>query len=245
MENNIFVNLNKLEKETIRRYDEITEEYNRDWRGKHDKVQIKALEKFIRMIGPPPKKILDAGCGTGKDCIYFASHGYEVYGIDLSRGMLEKAKKNSENKNLKINFSIGNMKSLVFPNSYFDGVWTMAAIVHLSPKEKQKAIREFYRVLKPKGILRISTQSLLSLKHLIRLLQSYLSYLRFSNANLVTKFKSSKERIKMGYAYLDNRHWFYPTRHSLLQILKEEGLFILETNHLFSRRLSIYAQKKE
>lgn len=243
--------MNRLE-ETIRRYGEIAEEYNRDWRGRHDEIQLKHLKKFEEMIGSSPKRILDAGCGTGKDCIYFASHGYEVYGVDLSQGMLEKAIANSKTRNLKINFSVGDMKSLIFPSGYFDGIWTMAALVHLHPREKQKAIREFYRVLKSKGFLHIWAQNLLSPKHIMRLVQSYLFYLeregdkviiRKKSIQEIKKEKALRERIKLGYAYLDRRHWFYPTKRSLLHLLKEEGFSIIETNSMFSRRLSIYAQK--
>ncbi len=245
-------NLNKIVRETTRRYDEIAEEYNKDWRSKDDKIQLKYLEKFEEMVGVPPKKILDAGCGTGRDCIYFASHGYEVYGVDLSQGMLEQAITNSKMRNLKVNLSIGDMRSLVFLSNYFDGVWTTAAIVHLSPEEKRNAIREFYRVLKPGGFLHIWVQNLLSPKHLMRLIQSYLFYLEREGDKVIIRKKSIpeikkekplKERIKSGYAYIDNRHWFYPTKQSLLKMLIEEGFSILETNHRFSRRISIYAQK--
>lgn len=236
--------MNEMEKETIERYNEIAEEYDRDWRRKHDKTQLEHLKKFEEMIGPSPKKILDAGCGTGKDCIYFASHGYDVYGIDLSQGMLKKAFEKSKSKNLKVNLSLDDMRSLNFQNNCFDGVWTAAAIVHLSPKEKQKAIRKFYRALKQGGILHIGAQNFLSIKHLIRFFQSYVSYLKDSKVNFLIKIKSLKERLRMGYAFLDSRHWFYPTKYNLLKTLKREGFFILETNHLFSRRLSIYAQKK-
>jgi len=250
----LLFNLNKIEKETIGRYDEIVAEYNKDWRGRHDKTQLSHLRKFERMLGSPPKKILDVGCGTGKDSLYFALHRYEVYGIDLSSGMLEKGIEKAKDKNIKINFSIQDMRSLSFPNDYFDGVWTAAALVHLPPEEKRKAIQEFYRVLKPEGFLHIWVQNFLSLKHLIRLVQSYLFYLEHESDKLVIrrksiteikKEKSLKERIKLGYAYLDRRHWFYPTKFSLLQTLKEEGFSVLKTSHVCSRRLSVYAKKIE
>jgi ubiquinone/menaquinone biosynthesis C-methylase UbiE len=245
-------NLNKIEKETIKRYDEIAEEYNKDWRGKHDKTQLKYLKKFEELIGPSPKRILDVGCGTGKDCIYFASRGYQIYGVDLSQGMLERAIENSRLMNLKVNLFIGDMRSLTFPSNYFDGVWNAAAIVHLSPKEKQKAIQEFYRVLKHGGILHIWVQNLLSPKHLMRLVQSYLFDLKQESNKLILRRKSLseikqgkslRERVKLGYAYLDRRHWFYPTKWSLLQSLKKAKFSILEVNSIFSRRLSVYARK--
>ncbi len=236
--------MNKIEKETIKRYDEIAEAYNKDWRGEHDKVQLKHLEEFEKALGFPQKKILDAGCGTGKDCIYFASHGYDIYGVDLSKNMLKKAIEKFRINNLNGNLLIGDMRTLNFPSNYFDGVWSAAAIVHLPFQEKRKAIREFYRVLKPKGILHFWVQNLLGIKHLVRLSQSYVFYLQHSKANIIEKIHVLKERIKMGYAFLDDRHWFYPTKKALLKMLKEEGFLILKTNHMFSRRLSVYAQKR-
>ena len=144
------------------------------------------------------------------------------------------------------------MRLLNFPNNYFDGVWTSAALVHLPPRSKQKAICEFYRVLKPEGFFHIWVQNLLSSKHIIRLMQSYLFYLDREDGKVVARRKSIREirrerslkkRISLGYAYLDHRHWFYPTKFSLLRILKETGFYLLETNHTCSRRLSFYAQK--
>lgn len=228
-------------KETTKRYDEIAEEYSNDWRGGHDTRQLKQLEKFEALIGSPPKKILDAGCGTGKDCIYFATHGYEVCGIDISSGMLKKAIENS--KSLKINFAIGDIRLHPFPNNFFDGVWTVAAIVHLPPADKQKVIQEAYRVLMYGGILHVDAQNLYSMKRLVRLLQFYLPYLRCSNGCFMTKMKAIREWAKMGYVYLDNRHWFYPEKNSILRMLREAGFSILKSNCRFSKRLSVYAKK--
>ncbi len=245
MKNLLLFNLNRKEKETIMRYDEIAEDYNKDWRGGHDKTQLKHLKKFIQIIGIPPKKILDVGCGTGKDCLYFASYKYDAYGIDLSQGMLKKAIENSQTKNLKINLSFGNMRKINFPDNYFDGVWTTAAIVHLSPEDKKRAIQEFYRILKPNGFLHIWVQNFFSAKRSFRLLQSYFNYLKNPNIKFGMKIKSLRERMVTGYAYLDNRHWFYPKKYFLIKTLRKAGFSILETNHLFSKRLSIYAKRYE
>jgi len=235
--------LNKKERKTIKRYDEIAPVYNIDWRGKHDKVQLAHLQKFEKLLGNPPKKILDAGCGTGKDCFYFASRKYEIYGIDLSKEMLKAAYEKFKNGNLKVKFFIEDMRHLHFPNNYFDGVWTTAAIVHLDKNEKEKAIREFYRVLKPNGYLHIWVQNFLSPKHIFRFFQSYFNWLQVSEKPLFKKILFLKKRITSGYTYIDRRHWFYPTKSGLIKILQKNGFLVLETNHRFSRRLSIYAQK--
>lgn len=240
---NLLSNLEGKRKETIKRYNEIAKEYDGDWRGGHDKVQLEHLNKFEKIIGSPPKKILDAGCGNGKDSVFFASDGYEVYGIDLSEKMLERAVEKAKSKDVNVKLFLQDMRCLDFSDRYFDGVWTTATFVHLSPGEKKETIQEFYRILKPGGFLHIWVQNLLAIKHVIRLFQSYFGFTKDSKFNFINKVASLSERIKNGYAFIDNRHWFYPAKHSLLKVLKEENFSISETNHLFSRRLSIYARK--
>jgi ubiquinone/menaquinone biosynthesis C-methylase UbiE len=196
---------------------------------------------FEKLVGSPPRKILDAGCGTGKHSIYFAGQGYDVYGIDKSSGMLREAVKNSVG--LQINFAMGDIRSLSFPNDFFDGMWTVAAIAHLPPADKRKFIQEAHRVLKPNGILYVGTHNLFSAKHLTRLAKFYLSHLARSNDHLIVKVKTVVAWAKTGYLFLDNRHWFYPWKGSLLKMLREIGFIILENNSCFSKRLSVYARK--
>lgn len=227
--------------ETVRRYDEIAEEYSSDWRGKLDATELIRPTKFEELVGLPPRKILDAGCGTGKHCIHFAERGYNVYGIDRSLGMLGKAVENSTD--LKVSFATGDMRSLSFPNNFFDGVWTVAAIAHLVPGDKRRFIQEAYRVLRHNGILYIGTHNLSSVRRLTCLSQFYLSYLTHSDDRFVTKIKMIIGWARVGYVFLDNRHWFYPKKSSLLKMLRETGFSILESNSRFSKRLSIYARK--
>ena len=242
--NNLFViNLNEIEKETISRYNEIAKKYDSGPKSRPDKSQLNHLERFEELIGLPQKRVLDAGCGAGRDSVYFASRGYSTWGIDLSVGMLGRAKEKAKSKNLKIDFSVQDMRKLNFPDNYFDGLWNMASLVHLSPIDKKKTIEEFYRVLKPSGILHIWAQNLLTPKRFIRLFQSHLRYFLSSKENWFTKIKVLGERTKIGYAYLDHRHWFFATKFFIIKTLKMTNFSILETNSIFSRRLSIYAKK--
>jgi len=232
---------NHFTEETVRRYDEIAREYSNDWRSRLEVTELVKLTKFEKLVGSPPRKILDAGCGTGKHSIYFAGQGYDVYGIDKSSGMLREAVKNSVG--LQINFAMGDIRSLSFPNDFFDGMWTVAAIAHLPPADKRKFIQEAHRVLKPNGILYVGTHNLFSAKHLTRLAKFYLSHLARSNDHLIVKVKTVVAWAKTGYLFLDNRHWFFPRKSSLLKMLRETGFVVLTSNSCFSKRLSIYAKK--
>lgn len=227
--------------ETVRRYNEIAAEYGSDWRGKLDGTQLIQPEKFEKLIGLPPRRILDAGCGTGKHSVYFARRGYDVTGIDMSAGMIEEAAKNSTG--LSINFALRDMRSLTFLSNFFDGVWTVAAIAHLTSEDKQGFIREAHRVLKRDGVFYISSQNLFSVKHLARLVKFYLRHLACSHGRLIDKIKTIVNWAKEGYLFLDERHWFFPKKSLLLRMLNEAGFTVVDSNSCFSNRLSVYARK--
>lgn len=93
--------------------------------------------------------MLDVGIGAGFLALLFAEMGHEVTGVDLSAGMLEKAKHNAENMGLEVDIFYGDAESLPFEDNSFDLVvnkfllWTLPHPSH--------AVREWKRVLKPGG----------------------------------------------------------------------------------------------
>lgn len=96
-------------------------------------------------------KVLDVGTGTGFLALLFAEMGHEVSGIDLSEGMLEKARHNADNMGLEISLFHGDAENLPFEDCSFDLVvnkyllWTL--------QEPASAVREWKRVLKPGGMI--------------------------------------------------------------------------------------------
>ena len=75
-------------KETIQTYDKYAKFYA-DFTS--EKVFQFQLNKFISFI-PKGGKILDAGCGAGRDVSYFYEEEFDVIGIDMSDGLLKEAK---------------------------------------------------------------------------------------------------------------------------------------------------------
>lgn len=100
-----------------------------------------------------------------------------------------------------------------------DAIWNMAALVHLDRKGKEQAITDYQRILSPGGVLHISVQNLLSKKHLERVAQSYLYWLGYDDDNKFYQKRKTPNEVKdgmgiverfiQGYAYLDDRHWFF------------------------------------
>ncbi len=98
-------------------------------------------------------KILDVGCGTGELAHSLAEDfkAAKVHGIDLSETMIEKARAKEFKEN--IDFRVGDVEQLPYEDNTFD-VITCSHSFHHYPN-KEKAMAEMYRVLKPNGRLMI------------------------------------------------------------------------------------------
>jgi len=102
-------------------------------------------------IGGNVKKILDIGAGTGFLSIMLAEMGYEVVGLDISEEMMERAKKKSMDRGVKVKFKLGDAENLPFGAGYFDTIVNRAVLWTLP--DPKKALAEWGRVLKPGGRL--------------------------------------------------------------------------------------------
>ena len=114
---------------------------------------------------PSNSLILDAGCGEGNVAAYLAEkYGLHIYGVDLLDFAVSNATSKSKKLNLqdKVKFKVGDYTKLDFHDKTFDGVYTMETLVHV-PNYK-KALKEFYRVLKPNGKLVLFEYSIASRK---------------------------------------------------------------------------------
>lgn len=97
------------------------------------------------------KKVLDAGCGTGRNISLFLELGAsKVYAFDYTSGMLDFARKKF-GKNSKIKLSIGDIQNIGYPNGFFDVSGCFKVLAHVP--DIQKAINELSRVTKKNGLL--------------------------------------------------------------------------------------------
>lgn len=95
--------------------------------------------------------ILDAGCGTGQTAAFlFKQYNANVYGIDLNPTMIEKAKARFDQQQLPIKLVHGSIENLPFKDNSFDIILSESVLAFVN---KEKALREFNRVLKKGGRL--------------------------------------------------------------------------------------------
>jgi SAM-dependent methyltransferase len=135
---------------TIASYDEYTSSYYE----KHgDFVPIQALINFQKYVSTG-SRILDAGCGLGRDSQYLIQHGYpDTIGIDMSLGMLAYGKNSVGFQFFGIQ---GDFRYSPFADKSFAGIWAMASIIHTPREDVLELLLEFRRLLKKQGILYVS-----------------------------------------------------------------------------------------
>lgn len=132
-------------KKTIAVYDAMAQKYAKKL---DDFAPLPEQERFISLL-PPRARILDVGCGPGRDADYFATKGFRVTGVDLSEKLLEIARARVPQATLyKQDF-----QRLRFPKQQFDGIWACASLLHLKRREVPMVLRKFFRLLKSGGTL--------------------------------------------------------------------------------------------
>ncbi len=100
------------------------------------------------------KNIMDLGCGTGRNSIYLAQQGFEVYATDISITGIEVTKSKAKELNLtNIQYKQQDMRSMEFENNNFDGILCVWTTGHGSLEDARKSVNEIYRVLKPNGVV--------------------------------------------------------------------------------------------
>jgi ubiquinone/menaquinone biosynthesis C-methylase UbiE len=101
-----------------------------------------------RTISGLEGRILEVGVGTGKNLPYY-SEKVNLSAIDISPGMLRKARKKAEKLNMKADLRLMDAQNLQFEDEIFD--YVISTFVLCSVPYPVKALREMTRVLKPEG----------------------------------------------------------------------------------------------
>jgi len=106
----------------------------------------------------PGDSVLDVGCGTGEVTLAAKTRAKEgkVYGIDPALEMIAVARSKAARKKLDIDFRIGVIEALPFPDASMDVVTSSLMMHHLPEELKRRGLAEIYRVLKLGGRLLIA-----------------------------------------------------------------------------------------
>jgi SAM-dependent methyltransferase len=107
------------------------------------------------------KRILELGCGQGRDTIFFASNGFDVHAIDASKVAIENINQKIRQKNISLDFRHFKARQrLPYNSSYFDAVYShMFYNMRFTDQELRFLFKESNRVLKNNGLLNFSVRS--------------------------------------------------------------------------------------
>lgn len=132
------------------------------------------------------KKTLEIGCGTGIILSQVSKFTQKSWGIDLSSGMLEAAKK----KNLHVKEA--NAVNIPFDDEEFDVVYSFKVLAHIP--NIQEVIAEIYRVLQPNGIAILEYYNPISFKALMNKIAGSTDkvYIRYDSLSDIKKQLSEK-----------------------------------------------------
>ena len=103
----------------------------------------------------PGERVLDVGSGTGGSAFYMARQfGAFVEGVDLSRNMVEQARRRADEQQLPVTFSLIDVMAADYPPASFDVIYSRDTLLHIA--NKAELFQKFRQWLKPGGRLLIS-----------------------------------------------------------------------------------------
>jgi ubiquinone/menaquinone biosynthesis C-methylase UbiE len=103
--------------------------------------------------------VLDLGCGNGRHAIYFAREGMEACGIDISSTAIEWAQDWAKREGFAIDFQVGNITELPYPDQHFDVVVSHGVLDHILMNDAKRTAGEVARVLTPGGLFYVDLKS--------------------------------------------------------------------------------------
>ena len=138
--------LSAITRLTLQHYNERAAAF-REGTWDHDVSQnIEALLRHIQ--APAPLRILDMGCGPGRDLLDFRQRGHQPVGLDGTPRFVEMAREASGCEVWQQNFL-----ELQLPEEYFDGIFANAVLFHIPSSELPRVLGQLQQTLKPGGVL--------------------------------------------------------------------------------------------
>lgn len=135
-------------------------------------IDIYLFDQLLKGRFDTCEKVLDAGCGNGRNLVYFLKQKRTVYGIDQSAYSIEQLKNislelNPEN-NLN-NFVVGAVEDLPFEEDFFDLVLANA-ILHFAKNRQhfESMLHAIWKVLKDDGYLLVRLASNIGIENLVK-----------------------------------------------------------------------------
>ncbi len=188
------------------------------WRSQPENFTIKFANQWKQ------GKILDVGCGNGRNLVPFAKNGFESYGIDFGEEMIKEAKKFVKKQDVAVELKVADARELPFKDETFDYCISTAALHHIETNEgREKALSEINRVLKREGFAFISVWNRLQFRFLFRPSDTFEPW-------------NTKEETVYRYYHLFN-YWEFKN------LLEKTGFRIMWSSGILGRNIEFVVKK--
>lgn len=120
-------------------------------------IDIYLLDQILKGRFSKEMKILDAGCGEGRNAVYFINQGYQIFGVDQNETAVQYCRymaKSIDKTYDSHRFQLAGLEEIPFHKEAFDAV-ICSAVLHFAQDESNfwAMINEMLRVLKSGGVL--------------------------------------------------------------------------------------------
>jgi SAM-dependent methyltransferase len=193
-------------------------------------IDIYLLDQILKGRFTKEMKILDAGCGEGRNCIYFLHQGYQIFGVDANPIAIQMARIYAQTINPAIDiykFQTSTIENMPFHAGAFDVVLS-SAVLHFSESEEAffKMMNTMMNVLKKEGIffLRMCTAFGKILEESQQIGSGRYSLPDGSERFLLTEALLQKMMEKYDLSYLE------PVKTVLVNHQREMGVLVFQKN---------------
>jgi len=131
-------------------------------------IDIYLFDQILRGRIVAGMRIFDAGCGSGRNLVYLAREGYEIFGVDADPEAVRSVRGLAPNLPAD-NFRVEAIERMSFPDSVADVVIS-SAVLHFARNDEQfdSMLRGTWKVLKPGGLLFCRLASSIGIEHQVR-----------------------------------------------------------------------------
>jgi SAM-dependent methyltransferase len=134
-------------------------------------IDIYLFDQLLKGRLPPGTRVLDAGCGAGRNLVYFLREGYEVFGVDQSAEAISRVRGLAASLNPTLpagNFILATVEEMPFPDDHFGAVIS-SAVLHFARNAAhfRAMLGETWRVVAPGGLFFARLASSIGIENLI------------------------------------------------------------------------------
>src|ERR1022692_1311033 len=143
-----------------------------DLQEQFGQIDIYLFDQLLRGRIRPGMRVLDTGCGSGRNLVYFLREGYEVFGVDTDPNAIECTRGLAASLAPALpadNFCVEAIEEMTFPDAFADLVLT-SVVLHFARRDDhfEAMLRATWRVLKPGGLFFCRLASSIGMEHQVQ-----------------------------------------------------------------------------